>query len=561
MSYQPESLFRIMDLINRDLFLPHIQRPFVWDEDQMLRLFDSLMRGFPIQTLLFWKTKDPIQVRKFMSVVDWEAELHSLYEDTKSKQGVEKTLVLDGQQRIQSLFAIFRGAVSSRTDSSIALEAFFDPATGNQAADRDLRFILKFAQTPPGPSFYRLRDLLEKDEAKNSEEIADEFNAKLDELHGTDKDRERRVRRNFAQLNSLLRDQKHFWAQTLDGVANLCAYPYSTVLDIFVRVNSGGTKLSPGDLMFAVMKAEFADVEENIEESVELLCSAGQTFERDFVLKCLLTCLGQGAAIDLHKLKSGDFIREMKTTWPNAQAAFEQLVDFITHDLRVVAPTLVPSLNSFVPLFDFLFRNPTPTPSERARMRAYFYRAQIFGWFGHGTDSVIDRFHSFVSQPKLPRFPLEDITTSMTNLGYSGKLSNHHYASSKLRPLILNLVYVERFGASPFQVRSKHNEPQIDHIFPQSPLRTRLGLGSADINHIGNLRFVGALDNNRKRAESPASYFTRLKSDGVPIEKHLLVPKYAQDPNLLQMDATSYAQFKAERLAEIKAIAEAVINV
>jgi len=194
-------------------------------------------------------------------------------------------------------------------------------------------------------------------------------------------------------------------------------------------------------------------------------------------------------------------------------------------------------------------------------MKAYFYRAQIFSWFGHGTDSVIDRFHSLVSQPSLPRFPLESVTTSMTTLGYSGTLSDYHYASSKLRPLILNLVYVEKFGASPFEVRSKHNEPQIDHIFPQSPLRTRLGLGSADINHIGNLRFVGALDNNRKRAESPASYFARLKADGVPIEKHLLVVRYAQDPGLLQMDNASFTQFKAARLAEIKAIAEAVINV
>jgi hypothetical protein len=561
MSYQPESLFRIMDQINRDVFLPHIQRPFVWDEDQMVCLFDSLMRGFPIQTLLFWKTKDPIQVRKFMAVVDWDAELHSLYEDSKSKQGVEKTLVLDGQQRIQSLFAIFRGSVSSRTDPNKKLESYFDVTTGLASADRDLHYVLKFTDSAPSPNFYRVRDLLEKDEAKNSEDIADEFNAKIDSVSGADKEREKRVRRNFAQLNSLIRDQKHFWALTLDGVANPSAYPYRTVLDIFVRVNSGGTKLSPGDLMFAAMKAEFSDVEENIEDSVELLGATGLPLERDFVLKCLLVALGRGAAIDLDKLKSGDFIKVLKSSWPSAQSAFEQLVDFIVQDLRVASAKLVPSLNSFVPLFDFLFHNPKPLPGERTRMKAYFYRAQIFGWYGHGTDSVIDRFHGVLGKGNLPHFPLENITALMTSVGYGGTLSDYHYNSSKLRPLILNLVYVEKFGASPFEVRYKDNEPQVDHIFPQSPLRTRLGLGSADINHIGNLRFVGAHDNNRKRAEAPGSYFARLKSDGVPIEKHLLAAAYGQNPSLLQMNNEDYTKFKEARLKEIQIIAESVVNI
>lgn len=58
MAYKPRSLFRLIEEINRDLFLPHIQRPFVWEEEQMFRLFDSLMRNYPIQTLLFWRTRD-----------------------------------------------------------------------------------------------------------------------------------------------------------------------------------------------------------------------------------------------------------------------------------------------------------------------------------------------------------------------------------------------------------------------------------------------------------------------------------------------------------------------
>jgi len=75
-SYKPKSLFRMLQEVEqKQLLLPHIQRPFVWDEDQMRRLFDSLMRNYPVQTLLFWRTKEAIKARRFMPVLDRDAEL------------------------------------------------------------------------------------------------------------------------------------------------------------------------------------------------------------------------------------------------------------------------------------------------------------------------------------------------------------------------------------------------------------------------------------------------------------------------------------------------------
>ena len=85
MSYKPRSLFRLIEEMNRSLFLPHIQRPFVWEEEQMLRLFDSLMRNYPIQTLLFWRTKDEIKARKFMEQIAWDVDLSDFYEENMSQ--------------------------------------------------------------------------------------------------------------------------------------------------------------------------------------------------------------------------------------------------------------------------------------------------------------------------------------------------------------------------------------------------------------------------------------------------------------------------------------------
>lgn len=73
--YKSMTLFSIIEQINRkELFLPHIQRPFVWEEDQMVRLFDSLMQNYPIQTLLFWRTKEKIKARGFMTQIEWDCE-------------------------------------------------------------------------------------------------------------------------------------------------------------------------------------------------------------------------------------------------------------------------------------------------------------------------------------------------------------------------------------------------------------------------------------------------------------------------------------------------------
>jgi len=60
--YTRETINKIVEKINKSILLPDIQRPFVWTEEQIYKLFDSLMRGYPISTFLFWElTKDKIQ--------------------------------------------------------------------------------------------------------------------------------------------------------------------------------------------------------------------------------------------------------------------------------------------------------------------------------------------------------------------------------------------------------------------------------------------------------------------------------------------------------------------
>src|SRR5947208_15829322 len=128
------------------------------------------------------------------------------------------------------------------------------------------------------------------------------------------------------QLLSILREEKHFWIQTLDGVAN--DYPYKRVLEIFVRVNSGGTKLDASDLMFAAMKEGWDEIEQAIEETTELLNGTNLQFDKTFPLKCLLVAHGRGAEASPEKFSGADgeaLLDEMNKGWARAESAFQAL--------------------------------------------------------------------------------------------------------------------------------------------------------------------------------------------------------------------------------------------
>lgn len=181
-------------------------------------------------------------------------------------------------------------------------------------------------------------------------------------------------------------------------------------------------------------------------------------------------------------------------------------------------------------------------------MGAYYHKAQLFGWFSSQTDATLNVLHGIVGKPMAGAFPIAAIKTYFkTSRSAPTELSAGHLLDTRLRPLLLNVVYYDKWGASPFDIAFKGNEPHVDHIYPQYMLRSRLGCSSAEINDIGNLRFFGAIDNIRKRAELPASYFTRLKTQGVPIDRHLLVEEFATEPSKLAFDKPTFDRFRSLR--------------
>lgn len=562
------TLFSIIEQINRnELFLPHIQRPFVWDEEQMVRLFDSLMRNYPIQTFLFWRTKEQIKARKFMEQLEWDCELSKYYDEPASQKGREKIFVLDGQQRIQTLYGIFYGCIDG-PDGNTPFLAYLDVTRGAEPDEDGLLCKLEFLPSHPGLPHYCIRHLMGIHNQRNAEELSDEINDALDqdnrykdETPETRKERQRRIRRNIGQLTSLLREEKYFWVQTLDGVAEY--FQYRMIRDIFVRVNSGGTKLDAADLMFAVMKENWEPIEELVEQTVALLNESRLHFDKNFVLKCIITAISGDAKVDVDKFAddgSDSLLKSIETNWTRCEDAFNALRDFVVNDLKLFGDKVIRSYNSFVPIFDYLYYNPGPDAISIQRMRGYFFKSQLFNWYRAQTDAVINGLHRHVGKQQSSGFPLTEIISYFNERKATTVLVFEHLKETRLRFILLNIIYVEKFGNNPFDVRYSGNEPQIDHIYPKSMLYSRLQLGIQEVNHLGNYRYVGAYDNLRKRAELPDSYFPRLKASGIDLSKHLLIPEYAESPENLTFDLDAYRKFRDTRLEAIYDIALKVVN-
>lgn len=111
------SIFQLVNEIDSgETVLPAIQRDFVWDTDRIELLFDSLFRGYPVGIVLLWETYQPVQIRRFAKDYRKDA-LHNFDDNAKARRRIK--LVLDGQQRLSSLYVALRGTYGGKASTSM----------------------------------------------------------------------------------------------------------------------------------------------------------------------------------------------------------------------------------------------------------------------------------------------------------------------------------------------------------------------------------------------------------------------------------------------------------
>ena len=485
----------VKDIGDGRFLLPNIQRPFVWEKDQVRDLIDSILRGYPIGALMIWKPNVPggpsIRCRRFLSQVVSDPDLRAnlLY---NSSDGAY--LVLDGQQRLQSLYLAFFGTWEGD-------QLYLNVARTLEKESDDRLYDIDFFRStnPPAASsgYYPLVKLMELTDPRSRRLFGRDL-LQVMNREGDD-DLEDTIGDIVGQVQAKFISEPRLLFQEIDERLG-----YSEVLEVFKRVNSGGTKLEASDLAFAIVKLEQGDLEEKMYSLLDILKQSGfQSFDTDFLIKAALLILGRGAKYDLSRINDS-FLADFAAHFDSIQRAMDNTIEFLVNHCKIQADRFLRSPNALIPILDYLMRQRGQDfpPGAQDQARTYLYMSQFFRLFGRGTDTVLNRLHEVmpgkvvITPTTTESFPLPAIADYMTKR----QARPFAYDPAMLEDLdiVLNIIHG---GVKQLPVLRGWSLER-DHIFPRRLLEN-MGLPDDMVNDIGNFRFLTKARNIRK-------------SDGIP---------------------------------------------
>jgi hypothetical protein len=531
MKNQKQTIRKLVTFLNNPdedggFWLPNIQRPFVWSEDQICRLFDSILRQYPISTLLIWKTHSGIRRRKFID--NWKSTLRLsdffVPEDTK-----KKCLVLDGQQRLQSLFIGLCGSFEGR-------ELYFDILSGEVAAPDDIKYQFRFLN-PASATFpwVKFKELVFTTNRKR--ELADAITGKAGRpLSPADLNK---IEDHLDLIDRSFKMDEAITYQELDSIDNPKLYTEDDVVEVFIRANSGGTKLGKSDLLFSLLNASWDVADQKMEDLLLSLNQHGFAFDRDFVLKTCLTLLDKGARYEVSKFREAGIRESIEANWGRIARAIRDVLDFVRGRTFIQCDKALPSYLILIPLI-YLRYHFEPQWKSAKNLDEYLLRPSMTRAFGGQSDRLIDALIKSIRENK--DLLIADAFHIIRSQGRALELTEDRlwsmgYGSDTVH-LLFNLWYPFNYTPS-----YEGNFPQVDHIFPQSALReirienpetSRMVMKyrDADRNQLANCMLLTRQENGAggKGATLPKVWFA--DKDKAYLDQHLI----PTDPALWELD-------------------------
>jgi uncharacterized protein with ParB-like and HNH nuclease domain len=380
MKMPKHSLRKIVSFLNNSdedggFWLPNIQRSFVWSEEQICKLYDSILREYPISTLLVWKTRSPIRRRKFVDNYKTGLQLSAFYVPEDDKK---KCLVLDGQQRLQSLFIGLRGSYDGR-------ELYLDILSGEVAAPDDVKYRFEFLELPKAQfPWVRFKDVVfsTADPVTAAKELIAKAPSPLSQGE------EVKISKHVGIIFKTFQGDDGIAYQELDSTEN-DVYGEDDVVEIFIRANSGGTKLGKSDLLFSLLNATWDYANDEMEELLSALNRTGFAFNRDFILKTCLTLLNTGARYQVSKFRTQGVREEIEQKWSSITGAVKDVLDFVVGKTFIRCDKAMPSYLALIPLVYVRYHFPASWKTARDR-DSYLIRSLLTGAFSGTPDQLID---------------------------------------------------------------------------------------------------------------------------------------------------------------------------
>jgi len=513
----------ILDLVPRgQIRIPAFQRGFVWDPNMVAFLMDSIYKGYPFGSLLLWRTREQLRFERKLGpfpLPDRDPDYPIDY-------------VLDGQQRLTSIFGVFQTEITPDPSGEWA-DVYFD--LGADADAQESQFVALDPSAVDPRRHFPLKTLFVPVAYRRAtESFGDRDLIRIDEMQARFK--EARI--------------PHQLLTTEDR---------AKVAIVFERINRTGVPLDTLQLLTAWTWSEEFDLQhefEELREELEPFGFAGVGEDSNLLLRCCAAVLANDAApTTLVNLRGA----EVRSRFAEIVNGIKGAIDFLRTNMHVQTIFNLPFSTVLVPLCVF-FAKPANesvpvTDTQRAKLVRWFWRTCFSRRFSSGVlRNLKEDIDGMAALREARPTTIGDFPVLVTADLFR---SSFRINSVNTKTFVLMLAqkqplsFVSGQPVSLAKVLRDYNRSEFHHLFPRAFLSGR-GIPAPEQGPLANFCFLSKADNTNLGGEAPSVYRSRMPPDVESILDRALCP--------VTLFEDDYQQFLKQRGALLEQFANELIS-
>lgn len=546
MAYKTYTIKNIIEMINENkIYLPAIQRKFVWKPNQIEKLFDSIMRGYPIGTFLFWDLEENnVNKYTFYKFIQNYHERDNNKNEISPRPELRKNIigVLDGQQRISSMYIALQGTYAYKkayfnwnNDKAFPIRKLYLNLLGS-ANDEDNEYEFKFLTIEESNYidvnvlWFDVRKILEWG---NDPEIDDYYDELIESTNDNikiilnDKDIKKHIKKTIRILHQrIVQDY-------LISYFEIKEQELDKILDIFIRVNSAGTILSRSDLLFSTIIAHWQEGRDEIDKLITTLNKKGDGFKvnSDFIMRACLVLCDLPVIFKVEGFKESNIIK-IKDNWDNIKDSLEKTFEIIS-DFGFSYENLT-SNNAVIPIAYYLINGGCYDDTSKQEIKRYLIHSLVKKIYGGQSDTVISHIREALKNSEIiknRKFNFDELANEFELRNFEQlKITKDdideilNYKKGAYSFMILSLLYPQlRYG----QVKFHQDHIHPDSFFTNAKLR-KLNLSKDEIviwrdkkDRLPNLQLLEERDNQSKNKTEFKTWLDIVENKGVDKQKYI----------------------------------------
>ena len=496
MGFQTISVKEAVNNINANSngwFLPAVQRPYVWgsryeSEKYICKLFDSILNGYPIGTLIVWNTDKKVPYREFMD--DYEDGKMATLVEKDLWERADKWLVYDGQQRLQTLYSCLKYTLNKRV---LAYNLLY------KSSDADEEYGFEFVdKNTDNPGYVKLPALFSK---LDTEKVAyrKQIQNTLSDMSEED---ENIFEMRFDKLWSVFvgTDVKSLAYFPIDNTWN-----EDKVNDVFQRLNTGGVPLSGADLLFSKIKESKPSFEEDLVAISKWISevTSGYSFSSNEILQVINLIVKGTTRIDASKVKSSE-IQEYINVGNNIGEPLKDFFgEFFYKEFLINNSAIVSRNLAVLPLIVYSYKNYQKginflklSAENVTKMKQYFILSQLNDW---NTQGIVEGGTRKINSEDFPLDEIKELAQSKNRVVELRREILECNVWFALKVMTPNRLYIKQENTT------GRYKPELDHIFP---MKLEGRPEDYEVNTLWNFQPVAGKTNLLKSNTHPHIFFT-----------------------------------------------------